>query len=63
MSIQSQLIKSEKNMHQLSVITKIDHARLYRLKNGQVKEMTLSNAFKLADALGVDINKFREEEK
>ena len=35
---------------------------LYRLLSGKHKDLTLTNAFNLADALGVDINEFRKDE-
>lgn len=40
----------------------IKHTTIIRLCNGESKDMKLSTAFKLADALGVDINEFRKEE-
>lgn len=36
---------------------------LYRLLSEKHKDVTLTTAFKLADALGVDINEFREGTK
>ncbi len=36
---------------------------LYRLLSGKHKDVTLTTAFRLADALGVDINEFREEKE
>ncbi|AXY24934.1 hypothetical protein CL176_02220 [Suicoccus acidiformans] len=41
----------------------VDHSTIIRLCNGESKDMKLSTAFKLADALGVDINEFRKEEE
>lgn len=39
----------------------VDHAMIYKLLQGKQKDLMLSTAFKLADALEVDINEFREE--
>lgn len=39
----------------------VDHAMIYKLLQGKQKDLMLSTAFKLADALNVDINEFREE--
>ena len=36
---------------------------LYRLLSGKHKDVTLTTAFKLADALSVDLNEFREEKE
>lgn len=36
---------------------------LYRLLSEKHKDVTLTTAFKLAEALGVDINEFREVPK
>lgn len=57
------LIKSdERSLYQLSREAGLDYALLHRLVNGKVKKnIWLDTAFKLADALGVDINEFREE--
>lgn len=39
----------------------VNHAMIYKLLQGKQKDLMLSTAFKLADALEVDINDFREE--
>lgn len=55
--------ESTKSRYQISKETGIPAATLSRIVNGQQKNMELNTAFKLADALGVDINTFREDEK
>lgn len=58
------LIKEDpRTLYQLAKDAKVDYALLHRLVNGKVKKnIWLDTAFKLADALGVDINEFREGE-
>lgn len=63
MKIRELLLKSEKTLNKISTETGIVHSKLYKIKNGQQKGMKLEDAFKLADALGVDINEFREDEE
>lgn len=41
---------------------KMKSGSLYRLLSGTYKDVRLTTAFNLADALGFDINEFREEE-
>lgn len=57
------LINSDdRTMYQLAKEAGVDYALIHRLVNGKVKKnIWLDTAFKLADALGVDINEFREE--
>ena len=50
-------------MNKISTETGIVHSKLYKIKNGQQHGLKLQDAFKLADALGVDINEFREDEE
>lgn len=61
--IQHLVSVSGKTANQISKETGINHTSLYRLMDGTNKDMRLSTAFKLADALGVDINEFKEEPK
>lgn len=57
-----QLIElSGKSINAIQVEADMKAGALYRLLSGKHKDVTLSTAFKLADALGVDINEFREE--
>lgn len=56
------LIKmSKENQSQLSKEVGISHVAIHKIMKGKTKDIRLSTAFKLADALGVDINEFREE--
>lgn len=34
---------------------------IYAIRDGRKKDITLTTAFKLADALGIDVNEFRKE--
>ncbi|MCZ0717857.1 helix-turn-helix domain-containing protein [Aerococcus kribbianus] len=63
MKIKELLQKSGKTLNKISTETGIVHSKLYKIKNGQQQGLKLQDAFKLADALGVDINEFREEDK
>ena len=57
-----QVIKqSGKSINAIQVDADMKAGALYRLLSGKHKDVTLTTAFKLADALGVDINEFREE--
>ena len=50
-----------RSLYQLAKDAEVDYSLLHRLVNGKVKKnIWLDTAFKLADALGVDINEFRE---
>lgn len=49
--------------YRLGRMAGVDHAAIYKLIQGKQKDILLSTAFKLADALAVDINEFREEDK
>lgn len=63
LKIQHLVSESGKTANQISKETGINHTSLYRLMDGTNKDMRLSTAFKLANALGVDINEFKEEPK
>lgn len=54
---------SNKSLNQLGKEIGVSHTTLTRIVNGDQEDMKLSTAFKLADALGVDINEFREEKE
>lgn len=55
------LIKlSGKSINAIQIEAEMKAGALYRLLSGKHKDVTLTTAFKLADALGVDINEFRE---
>lgn len=54
---------SNKSLNQLGKEIGVSHTTLTRIVNGDQEDMKLSTAFKLADALGVDINEFREDEE
>lgn len=53
--------QSDKTINQIQNDANLKSGQLYRILNGTNKDITLTTAFKLADALGVDINEFREE--
>ena len=53
------LDKSNMKPYTLSRKAGVDAAMIYRLVEGNQKDVLLSTAFKLADALGVDVNEFR----
>lgn len=56
--------KDSRTLYQLAKDAGVDYALIHRLVNGKVKKnIWLDTAFKLADALGVDINEFREDEE
>ena len=57
------IIQSGKSINAIQVEADMKAGALYRLLSGQHKDVTLTTAFKLADALGVDINEFREEKE
>ena len=42
--------KSGMTYYQLAKKSGVDHAAIYRLKNGQTKDIALSKGFKIADA-------------
>ena len=51
--------KSGMTYNQLAKKSGVDHAAIYRLKNGQTKDIALSKGFKIADALNIDVNELR----
>lgn len=52
--------KSGKTINAVQDEADMKSGALYRLLSGDHKDITLTNAFKLADALNVDVNEFRE---
>lgn len=54
--------KSGKTINAIQEESGMKSGTLYRLLSGKHKDLTLTNAFNLADALGVDINEFRKDE-
>ncbi|WP_417882751.1 helix-turn-helix domain-containing protein [Aerococcus kribbianus] len=46
--------------YQLSKKMGVSPTQVHKILTGKSKDMKLSTAFKLADALGVDINEFRK---
>ena len=62
-NMQELIIDSDRSLNEIGKEIGISHATLSRIVNGNQKDMKLSTAFKLADALGVDINEFREDEE
>lgn len=57
-----ELIKnSGLNARQIAIRTGVSHVAIGNILSGKTKDIALSNAFKLSDTLGVDINEFREK--
>lgn len=59
--IKQKIINSGLTKRQVALKAGINVQNLYNFLNGRLKSMDVNTAFKLADALGVDINEFREE--
>lgn len=59
--IEKYLKEKKITIYELSKRSGITRQGLYALRSGQAKTLSLENAFKLADALEVDINEFRKE--
>lgn len=53
--------KDRRSIHQIAKDAEVDHPALYNLYHGKRKYLRDDRLFRLADALGVDINEFREE--
>lgn len=53
--------QSGKTIRRIQIEAGLNSGQLYRILSGVNKDITLSTAFKLADALGVDVNEFRKE--
>lgn len=56
------IVNSGLTKRQVALKAGINVQNLYNFLNGRLKSMDVNTAFKLADALDVDINEFREEE-
>lgn len=52
--------KSGLTPHQVSKKAGIDHTVIYKLLSGERKDMYLSSAIKIADALEISLDEFRE---
>jgi Helix-turn-helix. len=50
-------------VYRLGQLTGLGVSIFYNLKSGRIKDITLRNAFKIADALGVKVDDFRERGK
>lgn len=60
----SQLLNDKKiKPYTLAMRAGVDPAMVYKLISGKQTDVLLSTAFKLADALEVDINDFRERKE
>lgn len=59
--LQHLVSESGKSANGISKEVGVSHTTIIRLLDGTNKDMKLTTAFKLADALGVDVNEFREE--
>lgn len=59
--IKQQLDKQNKSVYWLAKETGISESMLYALRNGVAKNISFNKVVKVADALNVDINEFREE--
>lgn len=55
------IVNSGLTKRQVALKAGINVQNLYSFLNGRLKSMDVNTAFKLADALDVDINEFREE--
>ena len=55
------IVNSGLTKRQVALKAGINVQNLYNFLNGRLESMDVNTAFKLADALDVDINKFREE--
>lgn len=61
--IQKQLDKRNKTAYWLSKNTGISESMIYALRKGSTKEISFNKMIRIADALEVDINEFREEKE
>ncbi|MHA3226104.1 helix-turn-helix domain-containing protein [Globicatella sulfidifaciens] len=55
--------QSGKTIRQIQIEADLNSGQLYRILSGVTKDITLTTAFKIADALDVDVNIFRKEIK
>ena len=54
--------QSGKTIRQIQIEADLNSGQLYRILSGVTKDITLTTAFKIADALDVDVNIFRKDE-
>lgn len=56
--------KDKRNLYRLSKDAGVEYSLVHNIVNSKTKHsIRLDTAFKLADALGVDVNEFREVEE
>lgn len=53
--------QSGKTIRQIQIEAGLNSGQLYRILSGVTKDITLTTAFKLADALKCDVNDFRDK--
>lgn len=54
--------QSGKTIRQIQIEADLNSGQLYRILSGVTKDITLTTAFKIADALDVDVNIFRKDD-
>lgn len=52
--------QSGKTIRQVQIEADLKSGQLYRILSGITKDITLTTAFKLSDALKCDVNEFRD---
>ena len=57
--IKNRMQEKEFNANNLSKKSGVTNAAIHYILNGKFKNITIQTAFKLADALDMDINEFR----
>lgn len=62
-TIEKELAEQDKTLYWLAKETKKEKSFYYRLKNGVVKTINLDTAIKIADALDISLDKFRQQKK
>lgn len=55
--------ESEYTQSELARKIGVSHVAIHNIRTGKASDISLSTAFKLADALNVDIKEFREEKR
>lgn len=61
-NIEKIIKKSGMTANQIAKKAGIQHTIIYKLINGKIKNIYLSTAIKIADALEISLDEFREEE-
>lgn len=61
-TIEKHLKEKQMSIYELSNKAGINRQSIYALRDGKAQTLSLENAFKLADALDIDVNEFRKEE-